>query len=317
MRNNNHVIIQFDITFVSICGGLVCDPVEPFRVNSSKSFTSNLNFILLFSLFFSHLLSGISNQLIIGLVLWKPEFNHLILILDIFRHFTIPCEMTFTISLSIERQFAIQRPFLYQKMTKKHFLGVVFSSMLIPVLFVILHYLAGDTGIEFAFYTSTVALVVIVQSNVVMYLSVRRQCRFMTSTIVSHSQERRTVEQYRIKKRRQKSLKICFLIAATFLLLWYPMAVYKYVRIRQGRYEQSGYIDRIPEVFAFSNAIWDVVVFGCYNKNFRNTLLRSLSCIRQKIQRKNTVASVTATETVAWFLMKRTKIMSVPNIYKI
>lgn len=238
---------------------------------TSKKLRSLFNNFLLLLLFITHVTTGSFNLLrCVFLLRWFVVDHEVADAIEITRDSFTALEIHLTILLSMERYFAIRKPFVYARLGKIHALLSIGVAIFFSLLFMVLRIMwSGSIAIATMFvFAGAVAITI---SNFLLYRSIKRQCREIAATIVDSSNELKLKRQKLVKDREMKSLKICLMIAASYLLTWLVlMSGYTVLqRIKSSQYQNLKFVFAI---IGFSNGIWDVMIFFHLNSTARRRI---------------------------------------------
>ena len=223
---------------------------------------------LLMALFVSHLVCAIMNLAFMGMILAK-SFEGIDYVWKV-RDGTAGFEFVFTILISIDRYFAIRRPFFYARLRKSHAILFVSLSMIAPILFGIWRFFS-DVVYYIACLIAVLCGVFISISSILLYRSVKKQCEGIAKTIVETSDKTRKSSKNDLRRRKLKSLKICIYIAASYLFTWIPLITVSAVQLL---FQFSGLYPFGFQIVGFSNGIWDVLIYFYFNQRARLKLLK-------------------------------------------
>ena len=238
---------------------------------TSKRLRSVFNNFLLCLLFITHVTTGFFNLVrCIFLLRWVVVDPKVADAIEITRDSFTALEIHLTILLSMERYLAIRKPFMYARLGKIHASLSISVAVFFSLLFMILRILwNGSIAIATMFvFAGAVAITI---TNLLLYRSIKRQCREIAATIVDNSNELKLKRKKLVKDREMKSLKICLMIAVSYLLTWLVlMSGYTVLqRIKSNRYQNLKFVFAI---IGFSNGIWDVMIFFHLNSTARRRI---------------------------------------------
>ena len=236
--------------------------VTTLKKRQSKMIFNN---VLLGFLFMSHLLAGAVNAL--QVIFEVKGETHLALLAVSILYFLTSLEITFTITISLERYIAIQKPFLYGRLTKTHGACVIVAAPIFSAVFIILQQFSAVVFLV-GFGAIFLGAVSIIITNLHLYRSVRGQCVRIKSLTVADTRAEVTQHKADVNKRQLKSLKICLLISVSYVCTWVPLSIYMVVL----KTTPGIVLTLYPDVLGFSNGIWDVLIFFYLNKTARRTL---------------------------------------------
>lgn len=236
---------------------------------------ASFDLILFLSLLVAHISGGISSALFSIFSISTDQSEPYIFASDVIRHFCIASEIMFTINISIERLVSIQAPYIYQRLRTKHFIVPIAVGLILSGVFVTLTYLTS-IGYTFGFIVASIGFVWILVSSTILYRSVRKHLKAIESTLVDRSKIQETQRKTGMKRREMKSLKICISISISFLSTWYPLSVYRFVTHFQNTLGKFVWQDSMFEIFAMTNAIWDVAILYYLNRHFREFFWKRL-----------------------------------------
>ena len=255
---------------------------------TSSRLRSLFNNILLLLLFVAHTVTGVFNLLrcffVLGWLTGETTSNAITILRDAFT--TI--EVHFNVLLSMERFFAIRKPFLYARLTRTHAWLSIGVALMLSIVFVINRIFLTNLAFLVAAMFVFAGAIIITISNSLLYRSIQKQCREIAATIVDASNEKKLMRRKLVKDREMKSLKICLMIAASYLLTWLVM-MSGYTIIEQVVSEKH-YTEHLLFIFAiigFSNGIWDVLIFFHWN----STALRKVRQILRFLPVSSSVSS--------------------------
>ena len=227
------------------------------------------NNILIGLLFLSHIWAGLLNILSTVFEVEGKMDIHLLMVT--FLYFFTAVEVGFTITISLERYISIRKPFLYEKLTKIHGTCAIAAAPLGGGVFILCRHFS-TTAYLVGFSMIIIGAVIVTVSNIYLYGSVKRQCTRIKSLTKANSRQEEMVKKSYVTKRRLKSLKICLLISVSYIFTWVPLAVYMLLL----KTNSGVVLTLFPDVLAYSNGIWDVVIFFYLNKTARRHLSKML-----------------------------------------
>ena len=229
-------------------------------LSSKKRFKQNKNEFFLCLLFGSHCCSGISVIAVCTFELWVNDMKDSLQLAYKSRKLFASISASFTIFVCVERFIAIRKPFFYAKTNARHAFTSVFIFLTFPIVFFIWNQFSPKAFI-FAFVVIFTGAIFITIGNITLYRSIKRQCNLIASTIVNRCADIQKQQRNKLRKRQLVSLRICLLIAITYLMTWLSLALFLFLKEQLGLIGQFGYIDIIFEIIAFSNGLWDVGIF--------------------------------------------------------
>ena len=247
---------------------VIINILASYIIITSKRLRSLFNNLLLCMLFLTHVITGLFNIVrCFFLLRWvlDPEASNII---EITRDSFTALEIHLTILLSIERFFAIRKPFVYARLSKIH-AGFSISVAVFFSLIFMINRIFWSESIAIATMFVFAGAVLITISNFLLYRSIKRQCHEIAATIVDRSNEQKLRKRKLIKDREMKSLKICLMIAVSYLLTWLVSGYTVLQRVN--KYENLKFVFAI---IGFSNGIWDVLIFFHLNSTARNHVRR-------------------------------------------
>ena len=236
-------------------------------LKAKRRFLSSCRFkdVLLQILFATHMISGMMNLVLHILLLVGVPYKE-ILYLVFSRDCIGASTVLLTVLLSLDRFLAIRKPFLYQRLGKPHAVVTLCIAYCVLVGFCV--------SLKFTrtvFYFGSTFIVLggsyILVSNIFLYQSVKRQCEEISRTIVDPSLERQTQKRNDMRERKLKSLRICIYITASYLLTWFPLAVYLVFDLTPQINDNTLFV--IFQIVGFSNGIWDVLIYFFMNRASR------------------------------------------------
>ena len=237
------------------------------------------NELLLQVIFSSHSLCGTMNLIYSTMILSGVKSEELKISLFL-RDSVAGCAINVTFLLSLDRFLAIRKPFLYQRLGKRHAsLALGVASFLVLGFCIFLYFS------ETVFYLSCTATVLggffILVSNALLYHSAKRQCEEISKTIVEQSVQIQRQKRNDMRRRKLKSLKICIYITASYFLTWCPLSVYIFLDLALKIANPQ--LNFLFHIIGFSNGIWDALIY--YHLNRRkpraNTILSVTTMTRR------------------------------------
>lgn len=249
------------ILLVELVLSIILNVFGVYVIISSPSLRSTASNKFICLLFASHMLTSLS----VGTVLFTfyacPEQVWRSIIPA--REFLTGMELNFTVMLSLERYVAIQKPFLYVKLTAKHGIGAVLIFVLLITIFVC-WVSVSVIGYIFGFCVTCAGCCIVVYSSYCSYRTIKKHLRGISSVTIASSTEDRQHMQATLKKRQMRSLKVCFLIAVTYLMSWVPLitfTAFKYCM--QTYYGMQFSVDLINAmiIFGYTNSVMDAIIF--------------------------------------------------------
>ena len=244
----------------------------------SKTLRTKFNNLILSFLFISHFITGLCNILIVVLLIVQLPINvtHMVLIQ---RDFYYVLAFLFTVLLSIDRYISVRFPLFYQTLSRKYQISSVFVIILIDVVFTVWRELS-NSGLIFLIVLATIGVTIANVANIFLFRSVKRQCSAIATTIVldnTSTQHNRQQQQRNATMRRSlKSLKLCIFVALSLLLVVIPTFVRpSLVKFSTKLVVENGSLDKIMfiSIVAYSNGLWDVLIFLFINSEARKKLL--------------------------------------------
>lgn len=227
------------------------------------------NNILIGLLFLSHILAGLLNILSTVFEVERRIDLHLQVLTTLY--FFTAIEVGFTITISMERYIAIRKPFLHQRLNKVHGACAITAAPLGASVFLVCrHFSATAYLVGFSLIIAGAVLVTV--SNIYLYSTVKRQCTRIKSLTKANSRQEETLKKAYVTQRRLRSMKICLLISVSYIFTWVPLAIYMLLR----KTIDGIVLTLFPDVLAYSNGIWDVVIFFYLNKTARRHLSKIL-----------------------------------------
>jgi len=274
---------------LTIC---VLNTLAIFIILTSKSFKLKFNNIITCLLFTSHLCCAAVNIAYTVSRLWLILPDYTTYYFRYTRDAFLGAEVTFTVFLSIDRFLVIRKPFLYDRLNNKHAKMSILLFLVLILTFTVWNFLENTSANLFALSFVLISSVFMMVSNTLLYRSVKRQCLNIASTIVHQSSEQKGKELGKLKRRQLKSLTICALIAATFLLTYLPLVFYACLRalVLIENSNTSIYTNMALGAFGYSNGIWDVLIFLHLNGSAKHRLkviCFSLLCCSSRARKVN------------------------------
>ena len=263
------------VLFCECCLIVVLNSVAASVLYRIRKRLASFDLILFLSLLVAHIFSGISSALFSLFFISTDQSEPYIFTADVIRHFCIASEIMFTINISIDRLVSVQAPFIYQRLRTKHFIVPIAVGIMLAGIFVTLTY-TTSIGYTFGYIVASVGFLWILISNTLLYRSVRRHLKVIKSTIVDRSKIQETQRKTSMKQREMKSLKICILISISFLSTWYPLSTYRFIVHLENTLGKFVWKDTMFEIFAMTNAIWDVAILYYLNRHFREFFWKRL-----------------------------------------
>ena len=247
--------------------------------NAERSFHG----IVLLVLFVAHLISGIFNLVIAGIIIAGTDVENLDRRLTTSRDSVCGLEIMLTILLSLERFVAVRKPFLYENLTKFHAKCAFGVTMLVTIALSLLLFKTKKVY-NLGYLITILGGLFIAVSNTLLYRSAKRQCEEISKTIVDQSEKAQTQKRNDMRKRKLKSLKICIFITASYLLTWFPLVI---VKVSKSLFDIETDLVFIFFMVGFSNGIWDVLIYFYLNQKARYSLLELFG-----IERINVIESI-------------------------
>ena len=231
-------------------------------IATSARLRSLFNNILLLLLFVAHTVTGVFNLLrcffVLGWFTGETASNAITILRDAFTAVAVH----FTVLLSMERFFAIRKPFVYARLTRKHAWLSIGVALMLSIVFVVNRIFLTNLAFLVATMFVFAGAIMITISNWLLYRSIKKQCCEIAATIVVASNEKKLMRRKLVKDREMKSLKICLMIAASYLLTWLVlMSGYTIIERVASEKQYTEHLSFIFAIIGFSNGIWDVLIF--------------------------------------------------------
>ena len=230
-------------------------------ITSSRSLRSSASNKYLCCLFASHMLTSLSVGTITFTFYAYPEHVWRSIVLP--REFLTGMELNFTVLLSLDRYVAIQKPFVYAELTAKHGVGAALLLVFLNTIFV--SWLSVSvTGYIFGFCVTCAGCCIVVYSSYCSYRTIKGHCRRIRSVTVASCDEDRQHQRGTLKKRQMRSLKICFLIAVTYLVSWVPLITYTTLNYWLQTYYKIHFsidLNNTAIMFGYTNSLADALIF--------------------------------------------------------
>ena len=190
------------------------------------------------------------------------------------REFTTGMELSFTVLLSLERYVAIQKPFVYCRLNVRHGVGATLALVGVVVIFVV--WLAVSvTGYAFGLFGTCSGCVFVTYSSYCSYRTIKGHCRRISSMTVSTNAKDKNQHRVTLRKRQVKSLKICSMIAITYLCSWVPLSIYTLVTYWQQTFYGNHFSNDLSNVFimfGYTNSLMDAFIFFYVSTEARKTI---------------------------------------------
>lgn len=255
---------------------------------SSRSLRSTASNKIICLLFASHMLTSLSVGTILFTFYACPE--HVWRRIIFAREFLTGMELNFTVLLSLERHVAVQKPFLYAKLTTRHGIGASLFLVFLITIFVC-WVSVSVSGYIFGFCVTCTGCCIVVYSSFCSYRTIKEHLRRISSVTVASSTEDRKHIQTTLKKRQMRSLKICFLIAVTYLMSWVPLITFTTLKYWMQTYYGTKFsLDLINAMimFGYTNSVMDVIIFFYINSEARKSVFCCPAILRSGESEENT-----------------------------
>ena len=253
---------------------------------------NNILFTALFAChFFTSLLNITIEVLLLDASLSKQKINYAIFP----RDFLYGVAVLYTITLCVDRSLSVRFPFAYQNVSWKYKTTCICLPVFTNILFTVWRELSTTSAYSFIMAFIFISVIGANIANLMLYRSVRRQCRAIAATlVVDNTIDRQQQQQQQPQQQQQqqqrhviiklslKSLKLCICVASSFLLVVIPSAIIMLDRLETGD-DKNSQSDKIEGsvgssniflvILISSNGLLDVLIFLYFNKEARKKLL--------------------------------------------
>ena len=267
LTSQSTMYISDSVLIGQLCIVILMNVSAAILILTTKSLRAIINNIILALLFGSHIATSSCIIVITSTYRKYPQIvQRLQEVRDLFSAF----EVGFTIFLSLERYIAIQKPFLYSKLSARHFFISLLTIFCLSIGFFIWRHFSL-TAYIFGMIFTTCGCVFICYACASSYRTIKTQCRKISATIVTKSNEQKVKRKTNMRKLQVRSLKICFWIALTYLLTWVPLSIYTFVNNFRREKLPLTYTN-LAIMFGYSNGIMDVLIFLYVNNTAKQRL---------------------------------------------
>lgn len=188
--------------------------------------------------------------------------------------------MTFSsiILVTIEKLIAIKKPFFYAELDYRFFVVCSGIGFLFPLISTVLILNKSTKEIAYKMFVAGILCVTIILSfsNIVIYKEVRRQFTAIASNVVTTTDQDRIEKLQLMRKRQNRSVRVCFLIVLTCIICWLPACfncfIFFFFRRMYILSNHYTIIRSVVYLFACMNSITDPIIFTMMNKEVRNGL---------------------------------------------
>ncbi|XP_057294359.1 uncharacterized protein LOC130622918 [Hydractinia symbiolongicarpus] len=251
---------------------------------SKRKLRSQRNNKLFMALLFSHFSNGVWNIIEAVLVnITKQGGIHTFAATGTIRYwfsslFLLVWAAVFVnmILVVFDRFLAIRYPYLYQRLKARTFLLSALCACVVAIALTIFttNYFGEIPVVVFVCVLSIVFPGILMYAHASIYYQTRSQFKKMIKLTVTKDADDKKKEKRRLLKRQIRSLRICMLLMASFLITWIPSATLFILQFK-GAIGES--ILMFGYVIICLNSIADPSIYAWYNHDVKTTLKRIVS----------------------------------------
>lgn len=193
------------------------------------------------------------------------------------------------ILITADRFFAIERPFLYQKLTTKKTIMVILTSWFLTSSFIFLSFVFKLALMDCIIASAALLILATISlsaSNLKIYCIARRHAK-----VIKEQKSCLNKQDQRKEMRVLKSTYVTFTIIASFILLWFPAFVY-YILVFLKK--DTLIFFKVAMQISCLEALVDPILYVCCHKDVKKEAKKKLFKISKKKQKDGTTMEMTS-----------------------
>ena len=274
-------IILISVYFILQVLSSSLNMMSVFAIWKSRSLRQHFNNILFCCLFISHIFTSIM-YLVTGTYITLNSrlslFRHSSLLF--IRDFWYALAVSYTVLLSFDRCLSVRFPYFYHNLTEKYCICCISIPVVLNIVFTVWRWFSTGAYL-FLMVWIILGILIVNSANLLLYNSVKRQCREIAATIVVSDTSSQQQQQQRqtTRERSLKSLKLCICVASSLIMIVVPASVFLLLRRLDTSNSQIYLLSSssiIVQTLASSNSLCDVLTFLHFNSEAKNLVVRFL-----------------------------------------